>query len=133
MDDLAPSPNGPAPEPHRRRHDREIVRLAGPALGALATEPLYVLVDTAIVLGQAARSGGRLTVVSQFAQPGGPDQYGAIIPKGSKNSGAINAVLKQLSRTPPRSVDELVQLGDLLPWQAERFAQGMLDVLTRRR
>ena len=54
------------------------------------------LVDTAINLGEAARSGGRLAVVSQFEQPGGPDQYGAIIPKGSKNAGAINAVLKQL-------------------------------------
>jgi len=30
-------------------HDREIVRLAVPALGALAAEPLYVLADTAIV------------------------------------------------------------------------------------
>ena len=33
----------------RSRHDREIVRLAVPALGALAAEPLYVLVDTAVV------------------------------------------------------------------------------------
>jgi putative MATE family efflux protein len=33
----------------RSRHDREIVRLALPALGALAAEPLYLLVDTAIV------------------------------------------------------------------------------------
>jgi putative MATE family efflux protein len=33
----------------RSRHDREILRLALPALGALAAEPLYVLVDTAIV------------------------------------------------------------------------------------
>ena len=33
----------------RSQHDREIVRLALPALGALAAEPLYVLVDTAIV------------------------------------------------------------------------------------
>jgi MATE family, multidrug efflux pump len=33
----------------RSPHDREIVRLAVPALGALAAEPLYVLVDTAIV------------------------------------------------------------------------------------
>jgi len=32
-----------------RAHDREIFRLAVPALGALAAEPLYVLVDTAIV------------------------------------------------------------------------------------
>jgi putative MATE family efflux protein len=33
----------------RSPHDREILRLAVPALGALAAEPLYVLVDTAIV------------------------------------------------------------------------------------
>ena len=33
----------------RSPHDREIVRLAIPALGALAAEPLYVLADTAIV------------------------------------------------------------------------------------
>jgi putative MATE family efflux protein len=31
------------------KYDREILRLAVPALGALAAEPLYVLVDTAIV------------------------------------------------------------------------------------
>ncbi|MFM7271671.1 MAG: MATE family efflux transporter [Actinomycetes bacterium] len=47
------------PTRSRREHDREILRLAGPALGALATEPLYVLVDTAIVgtLGVAAIGG----------------------------------------------------------------------------
>ena len=33
----------------RSKHDREIVRLAFPALGALAAEPLYLLTDTAIV------------------------------------------------------------------------------------
>jgi putative MATE family efflux protein len=33
----------------RSPHDREIRRLAFPALGALAAEPLYLLVDTAIV------------------------------------------------------------------------------------
>src|SRR5438876_7801826 len=33
----------------RSPHDREILRLALPALGALAAEPLYVLVDTASV------------------------------------------------------------------------------------
>jgi MATE family, multidrug efflux pump len=33
----------------RSPHDREIVRLALPALGALAAEPLYVLADTGIV------------------------------------------------------------------------------------
>src|SRR5687767_5523354 len=33
----------------RSPYDREIVGLAVPALGALAAEPLYLLVDTAIV------------------------------------------------------------------------------------
>ena len=36
-------------------HDREIWRLALPAFGALTAEPLYVLVDTAIV-GQLGTS-----------------------------------------------------------------------------
>jgi putative MATE family efflux protein len=35
--------------PRRSPHDREILALALPALGALAAEPLYVLVDTAVV------------------------------------------------------------------------------------
>jgi putative MATE family efflux protein len=33
----------------RSPHDREIVRLALPALGALAAEPAYLLVDTAVI------------------------------------------------------------------------------------
>ena len=45
---------GPASGPHvrasgTRSRDRDILRLAAPALGALAAEPLYLLVDTAIV------------------------------------------------------------------------------------
>jgi ABC-type amino acid transport substrate-binding protein len=55
-----------------------------------------VLIDTAINLGEAARSNGQFEVVSQFDQPGGPDQYGAILPKDSTNTGAINAVFKDL-------------------------------------
>jgi polar amino acid transport system substrate-binding protein len=55
-----------------------------------------VLIDTAINLGEAARSNGQFEVVSQFDQPGGPDQYGGIVPKGSSNIGAINAVFKDL-------------------------------------
>src|SRR3954453_3864885 len=63
LDDAAPEGPGVRnddpdlhPRHYRRRgvrlrspHDREILRLALPALGALAAEPLYVLVDTAIV------------------------------------------------------------------------------------
>ncbi len=55
------------------------------------------LIDTAINLGEAARSNGKLEVVAQFNQDGGPDQYGAIIPKGSANTAAINGVFKELT------------------------------------
>lgn len=55
-----------------------------------------VLIDTAINLGEAARSKGTFEVVSQFAQPGGPDQYGGIVPKGSTNLPAFDAILNGL-------------------------------------
>ena len=42
-----------------REHDREILRLAVPALGALVVEPLFLLADSAIVgrLGTAQLAG----------------------------------------------------------------------------
>ncbi|MEU6080313.1 MATE family efflux transporter [Streptomyces sp. NPDC047108] len=43
-------PLAPSPEKRSlRRHDREIVSLALPAFGALVAEPLFVMVDSAIV------------------------------------------------------------------------------------
>ena len=55
----------------RSAYDREILRLAVPALGALAAEPLYILVDTAIVghLGrsQLAALGAAANVLSVLA------------------------------------------------------------------
>ncbi len=52
-------------------YDREILRLALPALGALAAEPLYILVDTAIVghLGrsQLAALGAAATALAVLA------------------------------------------------------------------
>ena len=47
------------PIPRRNPHDRDILRLAVPALGDLASEPLYLLADTAIVghLGTTALAG----------------------------------------------------------------------------
>ena len=42
-----------------RTYDREIVRLAVPALGALVAEPLYLLADTAIVGNLGIRPLGR--------------------------------------------------------------------------
>ena len=59
-----------------RSHDREIIAIAVPALGALAAEPLYLLADTAIVghlgttqlaaLALAATVLGALTTVFNF-------------------------------------------------------------------
>jgi polar amino acid transport system substrate-binding protein len=66
-----------------------------------------VLIDTAINLGQAARSGGRLEVVSQFEQPGGPDQYGGLLPDGSDDAGAFNAVLQELKSS--GTLDQLTE------------------------
>ena len=55
----------------RSAYDRQIFRLALPALGALAAEPLYILVDTAIVghLGrsQLAALGAAATALSVLA------------------------------------------------------------------
>ncbi|MFD3941570.1 MATE family efflux transporter [Streptomyces sp. NPDC058579] len=39
----------PTPKAVRRQHDREIVTLALPAFGALVAEPLFLMVDSAIV------------------------------------------------------------------------------------
>jgi len=70
----------------RSQYDREILRLAVPALGALAAEPLYVLVDTAIVghlgrpqlaaLGIAATVLTGLFGVFNFLQYGTTAQVG---------------------------------------------------------
>jgi putative MATE family efflux protein len=68
----------------RSRYDREIMRLAVLALGSLAAEPLYVLVDTAIVghlgrsqlaaLGIAATVLGGLFAMFNFLQYGTTSQ-----------------------------------------------------------
>ena len=77
------------------RQAAQVFQTLPDAYTALQAEQIdAVLIDTAINLGEAARSNGKFEVVSQFAQAGGPDQYGAILPKGSTNAGAVNAVLK---------------------------------------
>jgi polar amino acid transport system substrate-binding protein len=55
-----------------------------------------VLIDTAINLGQAAASNGKLEVVAQFEQPGGADQYGAITPKDSTNLATFDKIIAEL-------------------------------------
>ncbi len=51
------------------------------------------MMDTAIVLPQAKDSGGTQEVVAQFKTG---EQYGGILPKGSPNAAAINAVITKL-------------------------------------
>src|ERR1700741_4391262 len=58
----------------RSPHDREILRLAAPAFGALAAGPLYVLVDTAIVghlgtrqLAALALAGAIVSAITQLS------------------------------------------------------------------
>ncbi len=51
-------------------HDREILRLAVPALGALAAEPLYILADTAVVGRLGTPELGGLAVASTLLLTG---------------------------------------------------------------
>jgi polar amino acid transport system substrate-binding protein len=66
-----------------------------------------VLIDTAINLGEAARSNGQFVVSAQFDQPGGPDKYGAILPKGSTNVTAVNKAFANLKSS--GQLDELAK------------------------
>jgi polar amino acid transport system substrate-binding protein len=77
-----------------KRHAYQSLADAYTALQAKQVDA--ILIDTAINLGEAARSNGAFHVVAQFDQPGGPDRYGAILPKGSSNVTAVNAVFKSL-------------------------------------
>ena len=61
------------------------------ALGANQVDA--VLLDTAIVLGQAAESGGELEVVGQYLTN---EAYGAILEDGTKNLGFVNEYLQTM-------------------------------------
>jgi polar amino acid transport system substrate-binding protein len=52
-----------------------------------------VLLDTAIVLGQAAESGGKLEVAGQYLTD---EAYGAILEGGTKNLGFVNEYLQTM-------------------------------------
>jgi polar amino acid transport system substrate-binding protein len=51
------------------------------------------MTDTAILLGQAAASGGRFEVVGQYATG---ETYGAIYPKGSPNAATLDKAIQAL-------------------------------------
>lgn len=80
------------------RDDRRIATLALPALGALAAEPLYVLVDTAIVghlgvtpLAALALAGVLLTAITtlcNFLEYGATPRVGALFATGDADAAA---------------------------------------------
>ena len=84
----------------RSRYDGEILRLAVPALGSLAAEPSYILVDTAIVghlgrsqlaaLGIAAVVLGTLFAIFNFLQ------YGTTAQVGRASGAGAERVARQL-------------------------------------
>jgi polar amino acid transport system substrate-binding protein len=63
-----------------------------------------VMLDTAIVLQQAAASNGQFAVVGQFKTG---EQYGAVFNKGSKIEKKVNAAIKALKAD--GTVDQLAQ------------------------
>jgi putative MATE family efflux protein len=88
--------------PGRHPSDREILRLAIPALGALAAEPLYILTDTAVVghlgtpqLGGLAVAGTLLTIafsLFNFLSYGTTAAVARATGAGRSEVGAQNAV-----------------------------------------
>lgn len=53
------------------------------------------LTDVAIVLGKARESKGKLAVIGQYATG---ESYGALYPKGSKNTPAINGAIAEMQK-----------------------------------
>jgi len=85
-----------------REYDRDILRLAVPALGSLAAEPLYVLVDTAVVghlgrqqLGGLAVAGTLLTtsfLLFNFLAYGTTATVARAVGAGNRRSATSHAV-----------------------------------------
>ena len=105
----------------RSQYDREIFRLALPALGALAAEPLYLLVDTAIVghlgrsqlaaLGIAFTVLGGLFAVFNFLQYGTTAQVARAVGAGeSEVARSLGAQAVWLSLAFGLAVSALVAL-----------------------
>ena len=84
----------------RSQYDREILRLAVPALGALAAEPLYVLVDTAVVghLGrpQLAALGVSAVVLTTLFAIFNFLQYGTTAQVGRASGAGHEAAARRL-------------------------------------
>lgn len=78
-----------------------------------------VAMDTAIVLGQAANSNGKQEVAAQFTQPGGPDKYGAIYPKDTKNKAVFDA-----------AISGFISDGSVAKWASQWLTKSPSDLTT---
>ena len=59
----------------------------------MANQVDVAMTDTAIVLSQAAQSGGKMEVVGQYSTG---ESYGGIYPKGSANAAVLDQVIKSM-------------------------------------
>ena len=114
----------------RSQYDREILKLAVPALGALAAEPLYVLVDTAIVghLGrsQLAALGISATVLTGLFSIFNFLQYGTTAQVG-RASGAGEA--QTANRLGAQALWLSLGIGVAVSAALAVFAPGIADVM----
>lgn len=114
----------------RSQYDREILKLAVPALGALAAEPLYVLVDTAIVghLGrpQLAALGIAATVLTGLFGVFNFLQYGTTA-QVARASGAGEG--QMANRLGAQSLWLSIAFGTVLAGTVAAFAPAIVDLM----
>lgn len=114
----------------RSQYDREILKLAVPALGALAAEPLYVLVDTAIVghLGrpQLAALGIAATVLTGLFGVFNFLQYGTTA-QVARASGAGEGQIA--NRLGAQSLWLSIGFGAVLAAVVAAFSPGIVELM----
>ena len=114
----------------RSRYDSEILRLALPALGALAAEPLYLLVDTAIVghLGrpQLAALGIAATLLSAVFAIFNFLQYGTTAQVARAGGAGEAATARRLGA---QAVWLSVGFGVVVAWLVAALAEPLVDLM----
>jgi len=114
----------------RSQYDGEILRLAVPALGALAAEPLYVLVDTAIVghLGrpQLAALGIAATVLTGLFAVFNFLQYGTTAQVGRASGAGEERMAKRLGA---QALWLSLGFGAALAVLVVAFAPGIVELM----
>ena len=114
----------------RSPHDRRILLLAAPALGSLAAEPLYILVDTAIVghLGRAqlAALGVAGTILSAIFALFNFLAYGTTAQVGRADGAGQRAVANRLGA---QALWLSVAIGTTLALATVALAETVVDLM----